>query len=192
MKKAILIPMIALMWFSAAHATTAVVTKFSAGVGEIRIPPEADYESLKKKKQIDVKVPAILFKKPIIISDVRKAAKSAHDEINFLVEYTKVNLAGTPEDIAAFWVPEERAEKLALFKDKEVFARNRELVQESPGLHVLGIIYQKTTLSVLEPLSDTTAIGITMKKVGSKYYLTDHPTNDLELAVIEAALRGKR
>jgi len=66
------------------------VTKFSAGVGEIRIPPETDYESLKKKKQISVKVPAILFKKPIIIPDVRKATKNQHEEINFLIKYTKV------------------------------------------------------------------------------------------------------
>lgn len=184
--------MIVLMWVSAAHATPAVVTRFSAEVDEIRIPPEVDYESLKKKKKINVEVPAILFKKPIVIPDVRKAAKTQHEEINFLIDYTKANLVGTPEDIAAFWLPEERTEKLALFKDKDLFARNRELVQERPGLHVLGIIYQKTTVSVMTLHSEGMTFGINMKKVGSKFYLTDHPTNDLELAVIEAALKNKR
>jgi hypothetical protein len=79
-----------------------------------------------------------------------------------------------------------------LFKDPKVFTKNREYNRENPGLRVLAIIYQKETVSVLVPFTETMTLGITMKKVGNRYFLTDHPSNDLELAVVEAALKDKR
>jgi hypothetical protein len=194
MKKLTLILIIVLIWISAAHAAPATATKFSANTDEIPLPinVDFDYEKLKKKKKITVEVSAILFKKPLIISDVRKAAKTKNEEINFLIDYWRVNIDGAPEDIVSFWLPEERAEKLALFKNAEAFSKNREYARENPGLQILGIIYQKTTISVLTPFTDVMALGITMKKIGNKYFLTDNPTNPLELRIVEVALKDKR
>lgn len=194
MKKLPIVLIIVLIWISAAHAAPATATKFSANTDEIPLPNnvDLDYEKLKKKKKITVEVPAILFKKPLIISDVRKATKTHKDEINFLIDYWRVNIDGTPEDIVSFWLPEERAEKLALFKNPETFTKNREYARENPGLQVLGIIYQKTTISVLTPFTDAMALGINMKKIGNKYFLTDNPTNPLELRIVEVALKDKR
>jgi hypothetical protein len=177
---------------STVQAMPATVVRFSANVDQIRLPPGIDYETLKIKKRITVETPAILFKPPLVIPDVRKADKTQNEEINLLIDYVKINISGTAEQIASFWLPEERSEKLALFKDAAVFAKNREYSKENPGLCVLGIIYQKRTMSVLVSFTDVMALGITMKKIGNRFFLTDHSTNDLDLAVVEAYLKGKR
>jgi hypothetical protein len=166
---------------------------FTAAVSDVRLQGTLQEQGKKLDDIISVKVPAIIFNKPIKITDVRKAKRYQVPEIDILISYLKANIDGSAQDMAAFWAPSEQKEMLEDMSNPEMFKKNRSYRQEYPGLTILGIIYQDKTMSVLTRETDPNpilpAIGITMIRIDGKLYLTNHPNNDLELAIIEASFK---
>lgn len=142
---------------------------------------------------VSVKVPAIIFRNPIKIADVRKTKSFHIPEIDTLISYTKANISGSAREMAAFWAPSERKEQLEDMTNPEMFNKNRAYHQEYPGLIILGIIFQNKTTSVLirAPYADSLfpITAFTFINVDGKVYLTNYPSNDSELAIIEASFR---
>lgn len=166
---------------------------FTAKVSDVRLQATLLEKGKSLDDSVSVKVPAIIFNKPIKIVDVRKAQRYHVIEIDTLISYLKANIEGSAVDMASFWAPNERKEQLADMSDPEMFKKNRSYRQEYPGLTILGIIYQDKTMSVLTRETDPNPIfptlGITFIKIDGKLYLTNHPSNDLELAIIEASFK---
>ena len=140
---------------------------------------------------VSVSVPAIIFKKPLYIKDVRQASKHAHPEVDRIINYYKTNIEGDAESILSFWLPGERQKKAELVNDPEILKQTKNHFAQRPYLTIIGIVYQKETSSVLIN-RHSNVMGISLRKVGTEYYLTDIPSDDLELAIIEASFNQKQ
>ena len=166
---------------------------FTAKVSDVRLQGTLQEQGKGLDDTVSVKVPSIIFRKPIKIADVRKAQRYQVPEIDTLISCLKANIDGSAQDIAAFWAPSEKKEKLADMSDPEILNKTHSYYREYPGLIILGIIYQDKTMSVLTKETDPNpllpALGITLTKIDGKLYLTNHPSNDLELAIIEASFK---
>jgi hypothetical protein len=161
--------------------------EFSAKVSNVRLQSQL-IEAVKSNDDIvTIKVPAIVFPEPIIIEDVRNATTlNLPNEIKLLVDYTKANLEGRPEEIAAYWAPSIREEKMKMIN--KYYDKNREIMAKSPGLTVVAIVrHGEDSISVIKQLSEKIVVGVTIIKREGRLFLTDKPKNDLELAIIEAS-----
>ncbi len=164
--------------------------EFTAKVSKVRLQSKLIEAGKTNDDSVTVKVQAILYPKPIVIADARKATTDdLPEEVKFLVDYTVANLEGSAEDIAAFWAPSVRAEKLAMIT--KYHAKNRELTAKSPGLTVVAIVKHGTeSVSVIRQMTEKMVVGVTLIKKEGRLLLINQPKNDLELAIIEASLGG--
>jgi len=164
--------------------------EFTARVGNVRLQSQLIESGKSNEDLVTVSVSAILYPEPIVIEDVRTVSTpNLPEEVNFLVGYTKVNLEGSPEEIAAFWAPSVRVEKMETIG--KYYEKNREIVAKHPGLTVLAIVkHGDDTRSVITQLSQEVAIGVTMFEEDGRLYLMNEPENDLELAIIEASFHN--
>jgi len=162
--------------------------KFTAKVSTVRLNSQLLSQGKSFDDNVSVKVPAILFKPPIRILDVRNAARHKIPEINTLISYHKTLIEGSGDEILAFWKFDERKEKGKLMNDPKTLERVKKYYSENPSLTIHGIIYQKNTVSVLTELVSGSILGQTVTKEGNKIFLTDKPTNDLEIAIIESSI----
>lgn len=162
--------------------------KYTAKVSTIRLNSLLLDKGKKQDDVVEVNVASIIFDPPLEIKDARKAPRHSIHEINTLVDYTIANIEGSVKDLISFWVQEERAEKKKVMGNPKMFKANRNYHKKNPGLNIVGIIYQKETLSILLK-RHRSVTGVTFRKSGKKYYLTDKPTDDLELAIIEASFQ---
>ncbi len=161
--------------------------EFRALVSSIRLNSDLIAQGKKQDDEATVTLPAILFESPLRIDDVRNTDPHSREEINTVVSYTRANLEGTVSDILSFWMPEEREAKSALLKDPNIFKKNREYHEGEPGLTLIGLIFQERTTSVLVRRSRG-VIGINLVAVEGGFRLTDHASDDLEVAIVEASL----
>ena len=161
--------------------------KFTAQVSRVRLNSQLISQGKSSDDSVSIKVPAILFTPPIRILDVRNAGIHKIPEINTSISYQKTLIDGSVDAILAFWKFDERTKKGKFFDDPQMLERTKKYYSENPGLTIHGIIYQKNTATVLLELSGS-IIGMTFTKEGNKIFLTDKPTNDLEIAIIEASL----
>lgn len=161
-------------------------TAFTAKAANVRLNARIAAPEKKPDGTVAVTVPAIIFPNPIEIADVSIAKKQAIPEVDTLIQYTKANLHGGAEEIVNFWLPEERASKSALMSQAKIFQANRDFHLKYPGLAFIGLVFQSQTTSVLIRRAGR-VFGVTLMKKDGRLYLTDHPSNDLELAVIEAS-----
>ena len=161
--------------------------EFRALVSAVRLNTQLLGQGKKQSDQVSVSLPAILFKEPLRIADVRSAEVHSLDEVNTIVAYTKANIEGSAEEILSFWTPEERREKAELLNDSDMLKANREYHRENPGLTIVGVVFQDATASLLLERSHG-VVGITVRRIGEEYFLTDDPSDDLELAIVEASL----
>lgn len=160
--------------------------EFSALVSSVRLNSQLISQGKKHSDEVSVSVPTILFKEPLFIADVRNARPHSLDEVNTLIAYTKANIEGSAKDILSFWTPEERNEKAKLLNDSDIFKANREYHNDNPSLTIVGLVFQNTTTSLLRR-NFGGIMGVTVKKIDEEYFITDNPSNDLELAIIEAS-----
>jgi len=160
--------------------------KYTAKVSTIRLNSLLIDKGKKQDDVVEVNVASIILDPPLEIKDARKAPRHSIPEINTLVNYTVANIEGSVKDLISFWAPEERAEKEKLMDNPKIFNANRKYHKKNPGLNIVGIVYQKETSSILIERHGSVT-GVTFRKSGNKYYLTDKPTDDLELAIIEAS-----
>lgn len=159
---------------------------FTAKVANVRLNARLATPAKKLDDTVAVTVPAIIFAKPIEIADVSSVNKHAIPEVDTLIQYTKANIHGSAEEILSFWLPEERTGKSALLSQAKIFQANRDYHMKNPGLAIIGIVFQSQTSSVLIKRAGG-VVGVTLAKKDGRFYLTDHPSNDLELAVIESS-----
>lgn len=161
--------------------------EFTAKVSNVRLQSQLIESGKTNDDFVTVKVSAILYPEPIVFEDVREATTlNLPEEVKFLVAYTKVNLEGSPEEIAAYWAPSIREEKMKTIG--KYYEKNRELMAKHPGLTILAFIrHGDDSISAINQLTEKIVIGVTIIEKDERLYLTDTPKNDLELAIIEAS-----
>jgi len=170
----------------ASNIPTPQPTTFTAKVSNVRLSGHLTAQGKKHTDIISVSTPAIMFAQPIEIVDVRTASASSIPEVDVLVRYLKANIQGDAQEILSFWLPEERAAKSKQLSDPKLFQANREYLSRNPGLSIVGLVFQDQTVSVLIRRHKSVKGMIFAKKDG-RIFLTDHASNDLELAIIEAS-----
>lgn len=170
----------------AAEDVTPQPTTFTAKVSNVRLSGHLTAQGKMHADMVSVRTPAILFAQPIEIVDVRTASASAIPEVDALVRYLKTNIKGDAQDILSFWLPEERAEKSKQLSQPQLFQANRAYLTKNPGLSVVGLVFQDQTVSVLIRRHKS-VIGMIFAKKDGQLFVTDHTSNDLELAIIEAS-----
>ncbi|MCF6313480.1 MAG: hypothetical protein L3J39_13630 [Verrucomicrobiales bacterium] len=164
--------------------------EFTAKVGNVRLRSQLIKSGKSNDDFVTVKVLAKVYLELIVIEDVRKAVtNNLPEEVKFLVDYTKANLEGDADEIAAYWAPSIREGKIEMIR--RYYKKNRELMVKSPGLTILAIIRNDDeSVSVIKQLSEEIVIAITIIVKSERLFLVDKPKNDLELAIIEASFEG--
>ena len=120
-------------------APSAEVHSFTAKVGDVRLSGQLVRQGKKMDDKVTVTVRASLLNTPLVIADVRTAAPTGMEDIDFLVRYLKANITGTAQEMGGFWLPTERAAKSAMFSDSRMMEANRTYLSRQPGLTVLGL-----------------------------------------------------
>ncbi len=165
--------------------------KFTAQVGKVRLQSMLSQKGKKDSDPVSVNAKYLKFSPPLVIDDVRKSSAQSSPEVETLRRYFIANLTGKPSEILEFWEPGSRGRVAKLLNDPQLFKLNREGSLKDPSLRVVGILFQNGTESVMcgSPGRET---GMNLKKVGSKFLLVNEPADDLQLAIVEAALaQGK-
>jgi len=160
---------------------------FKARVANVRLNALLVSQGKKPADEVSVSLPATIYAQPLQIPDVRAVtAKNPSAEIETLIRYTRVNIAGGVQDILSFWAPEERPGKSRLLSRPEIFKANREYSIRNPGLSIIGMVFQSDTTTILLKKPWGVA-GISFLRKDNRIFLTDRPGNDLELAIVEAS-----
>lgn len=173
---------------SAAADPRAEEQSFSAKVSDVRLSADLMAQGKQPEDQVTVVVGAKMFDPAVDIKDVRTAGKLPVPEIDFLKNYFKANISGSAEEMLAYWHPSDRAEKETMMADPAMLKANRGMFERNPGFVVRGLVFQEGTTAVLVKRGRF-SFFFSLIKSGDGFLLTDRPGNDLELAVIEAALR---
>lgn len=160
---------------------------FRAKVANVRLNALLSKSEKKSTDEIAVSLPAIIFAQPLKIENVlAETSNNSIAEIDVLIRYTKANIEGGAQDILSFWTPEERAAKSKLLSRPEIFKANREYSIMNPSLSILGVVFQTDTSTILLQKQNG-VVGISFRKKNNQIFLTDKPSNDLELAIVEAS-----
>lgn len=160
---------------------------FSAKVENVRLQTELIEQGKTYDSIVTVTVLAEKFEKPLVIKDVRTEGKHKIPEIDKIIKYHKAMSEGNPKKISEFWHPDERPGTLELINDPEVLSNMKAQINADPSLKVLSVIYQNGSSSVLVPLYPEIVIGYSLRKYKDKLYLSNKPSDDLELAIVEAS-----
>lgn len=161
--------------------------KFTAQVGKVRLQSKLIEKGKKDSDSVSVNVKYLRFSPPLVIDDVRKSSSQSNPEIETLRRYYIANLTGKASEILEFWEPGSRDRVAKMLNDPALFKLNREASSKDPSLRVVGILFQNGTESVMcgRPKRE---MGMNLKKVGNKFQLVNEPADDLQLAIVEAAL----
>lgn len=165
---------------------------FTARAARVELDDDAAIKEKQKGDKVSVKVSAMMFAKPIRIGDVRTAKKYGNEEIDTYIAYKLANVAGTREELASFWAPDEKSGKFELFGDREFFNANREYHLQNPGLTVIGVVFKDDVSYLLISESrppGIPAVGVPMIRVDGKLFLTERQNGDPDLAIIEASFK---
>ena len=161
---------------------------FTAKVQDVRLSANLLRQGKAKDEKVSVNIPSLMFNPPIYVQDVRKVRQSVSAEVAFIISYLKANAQGQKEKIYEVLVPSYRKEMQGLFDDETIFKRNTAIFEKNPELTVYGQIKQGNSVSVLAKYGPYDfVVGITLVQVDGKLYITDKPTNDLDLAIAEAS-----
>ena len=163
---------------------------FTALVSDVRLAAQLTEEGKGLDDTVTVHAEAVIFEEPLVITDVRLATRHSNPEVNAIINYHKT-LCSEPlaSDLLQFWIPDEREGKEVMM-DNESLQFVHDYFAKNPSLRILGIIYQADTSSVLVEMSSFTK-GCSLRENDGELLLTDHPSNDLELAIIEASFQKK-
>ena len=160
---------------------------FNAKVANVRLNALLISQGKKPTDQVSTSLPADIFAQPMHIQDVRAfTTKNSIAEIDTLIRYSKANIEGSAQDIVSFWSPDERAKKTELLARPEILKANREYSLKNPNLVILGLVFQSGTSSILLKRHNR-VVGVSFHMKNNQIFLTDKPSNDLELAIVEAS-----
>ena len=160
---------------------------FKVVVNDVRLNTLLFEQGKKSGEMAETRAQVALFSPAIEIADVRNPEKTNIEEIDFLTDYIKANIEGTPEHVLGYWQDQETAKQLIM--DKELFAKNREITLKNPSLKILGLIKQKDSVVLLREYSAGMIGGFPLRKINGRYFILSQPEDDLQLAIIEASLR---
>ncbi len=163
---------------------------FTAKVSSVRLSSILINQGNSRDSNVAVQVPARMFKEVLEIENFNNAENQGIPEIDRLIEYHKTMSNGTPEQVLDFWLPNEREQKAKTIHNPEMFTQVQAYFSENPRITIHGIIYQNESSSVLLDLGGYVT-GHTFRNLNDHYYLSDNPTDDLELAIIEASFVKK-
>lgn len=159
---------------------------FEARVAEVRLESRLLEQGRSKDDRVSVTAPAVLFDAPLRIDDVRADGGGHGELIDFLVRYWQANVEGDADAVVAAWCADSRERIRRFVGNEKLFERNQRALQARPGLTILGLVRHERTTSILQDRGHTVT-GVTVR-AGDEPCLVPAPADDLELAVIEAAL----
>ena len=162
---------------------------FTAIVSDVRLSSILVEDGKSRDDTVSVHVKAVIFEEPLIIADVRVATQNANLEVNSIINYYKTLMSKPASEVLQLWHADDRKAKEHEISD-ETLKHMRGYFEKNPTLSVLGVIYQDSTSSVLVEMGDF-VVGFNLRESEGKLLLTDHPSNDLELAIIEASFKNK-
>lgn len=159
---------------------------FNAPVSSVRLSSELIENGISRDGTASAQVEAVIFEEPLIIPDFRKAGEHKNPEVNSIINYHKAMLSETAQEVLNLWHPDSRKEKEKQISDATL-EQMKDYLREDPQIYILGVIYQKHTSSVLIKMGSS-VVGFNLREKEGNLLLTDHPSDDLELAIIEASL----
>jgi len=158
---------------------------FTATVSSVRLSSELIENGKTHDDTASAQVKAVIFEKPLIVSDIRTAAEHKNPDINSIINYYKAILSDPAPEVLKLWHPDSRKEKEKEISN-ETLEKMKDHLGENPNMCILGVIYQDHTSSVLLKMGSF-VVGFNLREQEGDLLLTDHPSNDLELAIIEAS-----
>lgn len=167
-----------------------VMKTFTAIVSNVRLAGTLAEQGKEMNDMVSVKVRAIIFPKELKIPDVRKAEGYNQPAIDTYVRYNRACMNGTAEELARYWAKLERKEQKKLLADPEMLSRTHDYVRSNPGVTIVGLVFNgnQTTVLTREMFGETeTVMGTSMIHEDGGTFLTNKPTNDLDIAIIEAS-----
>ena len=159
---------------------------FTAHVSSVRLSSELIENGKSRDDTASAVVKAVIFEEPLIIPDFRKASEHKNPEINSIIKYHKAMLSEPATEILNLWHPDSKQEKEKLISDTTILEQMKDYYRVNPQISILGVIYQDETSSVLVDMGSF-VVGFNLRKQNEDLLLTDYPSNDLELAIIEAS-----
>lgn len=170
-----------------APAADLPVVTFRAPMENVREAKQLMNQGLDPEGTVEVSERALLFKPPLVITDLLAPGLPVNDEMRFVVAYLQTNIKGSADQMADFWLPEERPGRLKAMRDPERFQNNRAYFARFPGITVMAMIQQPTTTTVYLGRGMTLQ-AVHLKRTPERFFLTTAPDNDLSLAIVEGAL----
>jgi len=160
--------------------------EFSAKVSDVRLSSHLVEKGKTHDSTVSVKAKSVIYEPFLIIPDVSQFHRSDNKEVNIILEYFSSIIRMSPEEVLLKWHPAERDAKKSLIGTPEIFEQMKRYYTDNPKIEIAGVIYQAESASVLVTLRGFTA-GHTLREHEGKLYLSDRPSNDLDLAIIEAS-----
>lgn len=167
-----------------------VMNIFTAKVSNVRLAGTLTEQGKDMDDMVSVKVQAIIFPKELKIPDVRKAESYNQPAIDTYVRYNRACMNGSAEELARYWAKLERKEQKKLLADPEMLSRTHDYFRSNPGITIVGLIFNdnQTTVLTREMFGVTeTVMGTSMVHEDGGTFLTNKPTNDLDIAIIEGS-----
>lgn len=162
--------------------------QFTANVADVRLSAELLKQGNRKEDKVSLLYPAFLLNPPLYSKDVREFKQKVSGEVAFVLEYIKANIQGDKEKIYEALTPTYRKQMQSLLDDESIFRHNCEIFEKNPEITIYGQIKQGDDVSVLVKYGPYDfVVAITLVKIEGKFYITDKPTNDLDLAIVEAS-----
>ena len=162
---------------------------FTTQVMNVRLQGDLIEQGKDDEDDVSTTAKVCIFPSSLVIKDVRHEDASHGKEIDFLIKYLKANLEGTADDILSFWSEDSKVDVAETVNNPQFFARNRAMMLQNPGLEVVGFVDQGDTISVLRRFSPMFLMGVNLRKDGDQLHLTNYPSDDMSLAIIEADLK---
>ena len=168
----------------------AQVHAFTAQVSKVRLSSQLIESGKSRTSSTTINVKSIIYNPPLNVPNVVESKGHENPEISILISYYASIITESGNEILEYWHPAEREGKKALIGNADVLARMKKHFSANPSLEIVGVVYQKESASVLISLGGF-VVGNTLRQDGDKLYLSDKPSDDLELAIIEASFDQK-
>jgi len=186
MKTTLAVGLFASIALHAAAAQTKTIT-FVVDKSKVRLSAQLTAANLTADGKATVVAHGDLFEPPRLVDLQAPWHLDQSTPLAAAENYHRALLAATDEQIAAFWAADERAGVLRQLAIPEYKKRVRDIFGSVPQLRVLAVLNFSETAVVF--ISHTKLVlGVNVHKRDGKWYVTNVPSNDVAVAIAEAAL----
>lgn len=161
---------------------------FKAKVGSVRLQSKLIEQGLANEDDASAEVLYHAFEPPLEIKDFLTPPDDLGAAVAFVNAYFAANVEGTPEQLLAFWEPARQASLKKTFETPGLWERNRAAMNKRRAYTVHGAVLQGEVVSLLIGRGGPLVLGINLRAKGEGFQLTNEPPDDLQLAIVEAAL----